>query len=80
VKTSDTDEQDDELVADWGSEFRCGDKRILGIVVQKTKTDWCRRGLWQTCYCLSSYILCLLFFSSYNYSQNLVLDVEIKQS
>jgi len=45
VKTGDTDEQDDEQVADGGSEFRCGDKRILGSVVQITKTEWCRRRL-----------------------------------
>jgi len=46
VKTGDTDEQDDKQVDDWGSDFRCGDKRILGSVVKMTKTEWCRRGLW----------------------------------
>jgi len=44
VKTGDTDEQDEEQVADEGvSSARYGDKRILGRVVQMTKTDWCRR-------------------------------------
>jgi len=44
-----TDDQADEQVDDWGSEFRCGDnKRMLGSVVKMTKTEWCRRRLWQT--------------------------------
>jgi len=46
VRTGDTDDND-EQVDDWGSEYRCGDKRILGSVV-KTKTDRCRWGLWQS--------------------------------
>jgi len=59
VKTGDTDDNDAEQVDDWGSEKnRCGDKRILGSVV-KTKTDRCRRGLWQQCthiYCVNTII------------------------
>jgi len=42
VKTGDTDDVNDEQVDDWGSEFRCGDKRMLGSVVTMTKTEWCR--------------------------------------
>jgi len=45
------DDQDDEQVDDWGSEFRCGDKRMVGSVVKMTKTEWCRRGLWQLVHC-----------------------------
>jgi len=37
VETGDTDEHDDQQVDDCGSEFRCGDKRILGSVVQMTR-------------------------------------------
>jgi len=47
VKTGDTDDENNEQVDDWGSEFRCGDKRMLGSVVKMTKTEWCRRRLWQ---------------------------------
>jgi len=46
VKTGDTDDENDEQVDDWGNEFRCGDKRMLGSVVKMTKTEWCRRRLW----------------------------------
>jgi hypothetical protein len=42
VKTGDTDDDNDEQVYDSGSEFRCGDKRMLGSVVKMTKTEWCR--------------------------------------
>jgi len=35
VRTGDTDDNDDEQVGDWGSEYRCGDKRILGSVVKR---------------------------------------------
>jgi len=45
VKTGDTDDNHDEQVDDRGSEFRCGDKRMLGSVAKMTKTEWCRRGL-----------------------------------
>jgi len=47
VKTGDTDDENDEQVDDWGSEFRCGGKMMLGNVVKTTKTEWCRRRLWQ---------------------------------
>jgi len=38
-----TGDRDDEQVDDWESEFRCGDKRMLGSVVKMTKTEWCRQ-------------------------------------
>jgi len=45
VMTGDPDDQDDEQVDDWGSEFRCGEKRMLGSVVKMTKTEWSRQTL-----------------------------------
>jgi len=41
-----TDDNHDEQVDDWGSEFRCGDKMMLGSVVKMTKTEWWKRRLW----------------------------------
>jgi len=38
VKIGDSDDKDDEQVDDWGTEIRCGNKRILGSVVK----DSCR--------------------------------------
>jgi len=36
-KTDDTDDEDDVQLGDCGSEFRSGDKRILGSVVLMTR-------------------------------------------
>jgi len=57
--TGETDDEDDQQVDDCGSEFRWGDKRILGSVVKKTQTELCRWRLWHI------YCVCVYFFLSF---------------
>jgi len=51
VKTGDADE-DDERVGDWGSEFRCGNKKDAGKFSAETRTDWCR---YSTEFCFNAF-------------------------